>query len=424
VASIVLVLVHVPQHTTVSPIDEYVYIDYLAKVPTQLVVHQGEDTGEYARKYLACNGVRTVGTYPDSLCERPSGSGEALLPNAGATSADLYTPVYFAATWVMAQPLLLLGVDDLTEAGRYTGWTWLAAAAILLYLTLRRWKVPLPVAAGSSLLMVGSLSAYWSNTYISTDAPSLFAGALMLFGITLVAKPGRRGVVLFVLFAVVASVLKLQNLMAVGLAALVLLVLAGFDAFRSGSVWREKLLQFVRDRRTLAAGLAVVCGIVVQGIWVVIRSAIAVGELPDQGVSRPFGKTDLMREAFKFFPGVSAGALSPEALGLTAVIASSLMTAVVLVGVLGLLAVSDRRSLGEGLAASSLLVALLSGPALAIANIAVSGFYFDLPARYGVSLLPSFLACAAVLFSRKAWVSYLIPVIAVVSYVAVLMIHE
>jgi len=273
-------------------------------------------------------------------------------------------------------------------------------------------------------LMVGSLSAYWSNTYISTDAPSLFAGALMMFGLTFVSKSGRRGVVLFVAFAALASALKLQNLMAVGAAALVLLLLAAFDAWGSGPVWRERVMQFLKDKRTLTAGLAVLSGILVQGAWVVIRAALAVGGLPDQGVSRPFGKTDFVREAFKFIPGVSSGAFNPEALGITAVAASSLMAAVILVGVVGLLVASKRRSPGEALALSSLIVGLIAGPALAIANIAVSGFYFDLPARYGMSLLPFFLGCAAVLFSTKAWVGYLIPAVGLISYVEVLVIPE
>ncbi|MFP3394568.1 hypothetical protein SB782_37990, partial [Brevibacillus sp. SIMBA_076] len=43
IASLLVGIVHVPQHKTLSPIDEYQYIDYLAKVPTQGVVHRGEE---------------------------------------------------------------------------------------------------------------------------------------------------------------------------------------------------------------------------------------------------------------------------------------------------------------------------------------------------------------------------------------------
>lgn len=423
-ASLGLVLVHVPQHATVSPIDEYVYIDYLAKVPAEVFVRRGEETGEYARQYLACHGVRTIGYYPEEMCSNPNTSQEARLPNAGLTSADLYTPLYFGATWAMAQPLKLLGVDDLTEAGRYAGWTWLAGAGIFLYLALRRWKISAHIGGGAALLMVGSLSAYWSNTYISTDASALFAGALLLYGTTLLASPTRRNMALFVTFAVIASLLKLQNLMAVGVSVLFLLILAGSGALKKGGRWQEKVSRLVRDRRALTAVVALISAVLAQGVWVVIRSAMAVGDFPDQGVSAPFGKTAFLREMLTFLPGVSIGALNPESLGISGVLASKLLAWVIVAGVLGLLASSRRGSDGEALAVSTFAVALAAGPLLAIANIAVSGYYFALPSRYGMSLLPFFLACAAILFARKAWTGYLFPVLGVVSYLAILSIPE
>ena len=126
VASIAVVVVHVPKHDTVSPIDEYVYIDYYAKVLDQGIVHRGEETGEYAREYLACHGVRAIGDYPEALCPTEGKGRDAAYPNAGATSAGLYTPLYFAITRVLAQPLVWFGVE-LTDAGRAVGGLWLAA---------------------------------------------------------------------------------------------------------------------------------------------------------------------------------------------------------------------------------------------------------------------------------------------------------
>ena len=424
VASLGLVLWHVPLHTTVSPIDEYVYIDYLAKVPTQLVVHRGEETGDYARAYLACNGVRTIGYYPEAMCSTPNPNQEPRLPNGGLTSADLYTPLYFGATWLMAQPLQEFGVEDLTEAGRYSGFVWLAAASILLYLTLRRWKVPVLVAWGAGILLVGSLPAYWSNTYISTDATALFAGALMLFGASLFNRPSRWSIAWLTAFAVVVSLLKLQNLMAVGAVALTLIALASYESFNAEGTLRQRLGSFIRDRRTLAAGISLASAVLAQGIWVVIRSAIAVGALPDQGVSAPFGKTAFLNEALKFFPGVSSGALNPAVFGPGAVVAATVTMWIVLAGVLGLLASSKRGSTDEALVVSALVVALAAGPLLAMVNIQVSGFYFDLPARYGMSLLPIFIACAALLFAQKTWIAWLLPLFGLISYLAVLSIPE
>jgi hypothetical protein len=421
-ASLLLGVWIAPQHATVSPIDEYIYIDYLAKVPTQIMVHKGEDTGSYARLYLSCHGVRTIGYYPESFCKHWVASDVARMPNSGKTTADIYTPLYFGATWLMAQPLQLFGIHDITEAGRLTGWTWLAAAAILLYLSLRRLRVHPATAGGLGLLMVGSLSAYWSNTYISTDATSLLAGSLMLFGLTMLSRPGRRGAILFVVFAVLMTAAKLQNVMAVGAAALILLIMAANDAFRGHGAWRERTREFFRDRRILIAVIAVVASLLVQVAWILIDNALVVGTVADQGISTPFGKKAALAEVFKFFPGVANGAIQPSSVGFAASIAATLMTWVIVAGVLGLLAVAKRGSQHEALALGSFVVALLAGPLLAVATIAASGQYFSLPPRYGMSLLAFFLACAGVLFTRSVWTRYLAPAVGLASYVAVMSI--
>jgi len=419
-AAMILTAWQVPKHDTVSPIDEYVYIDYLAKVPTQLVVHRGEDTGEYARHYLSCHGVRAIGFYPESFCEHWQPSDVERMPQAGKTTADIYTPLYFAATWVMAQPLHLIGVDDLTAAGRLTGWTWLAAAAVLLYLSLRRLRVHPVVAGGLGLLLVGSLPAYWSNTYVSTDATALLAGSLMLFGVTMLLRPGagRRARSLFVLFALLITLAKLQNLMAVAVAALLLAILAAGEAIRGER--GRRMRGFVRDRRLHTAVIALVVALAGQVVWLVIRNAIAVESGAYEGAPAPLSKTALVSEIFKFFPGVAVGALDPAMVGFAARIASTLMTWVIVAGVLGLLAVARRGSSHEALALSSFVVALLAGPLLAVATTAMSGYYFDLPVRYGMSMLSFFLACAGVLFTRSIWTRFLAPGVGILSYVAML----
>ncbi|MGC5169250.1 hypothetical protein ACLQ2Q_01220 [Microbacterium sp. DT81.1] len=420
VAAMVLAVWQVPKHTAVSPIDEYVYIDYLAKVPTQFVVQRGEDTGQYARLYLSCHGVRAIGLYPQSMCTDWQPSDVDRMPQAGKTTADIYTPLYFAATWLMAQPLRLVGVEDLTTAGRLAGWTWLAAAAVLLYLSLRRLRVHPVVAGGLGLLLVGSLPAYWSNTYVSTDATALLAGSLMLFGVTMLLRPGagRGARWLFVLFALLVTLAKMQNLMAVVAAAMVLVILAAGAAFRRER--GRRLHTFVRDHHVHTAVLAFLVALAGQAAWLVIRNAIALESGAYEGAPSPLTATALLREMFKFFPGVSVGALDPEDVGVAAIVASTVMTWVIVAGVLGLLAVARRGSTDEALALSSFVVALLAAPFLALASTVLSGYYVDLVARYGMSLLPFFLACAGVLFTRSIWTRSLAPAVGVLSYGAML----
>lgn len=405
VASLMVTLVHVPGHTMVSPIDEYVYIDYLAKVPTQGVVRHGENTGDYARTTLMCNGVRTLGVYPESQCETAASDADATFPMGGTNSADIYTPFYFAATWVLAQPLTWLGVE-LTEAGRYTGFGWLALAAVMLYLTLRRLKVRPTLAFGLPLLVVGSLPAYWSNTYISTDATALLAGAFMAFLGVHSDTRGRGAVWLLPVAASILTLLKLQNFGAVVVVALFLLIRAAWDAaaLREPAV-PSRLAVWFCDRRTVAGVLALAVPLVLQVGWLLIRSRLAIGVGGDQGTAAPFGATELLEEMFKFFVGPANGALDPSVFGALGIILAAVVAWIGVAGVLGVIATSPRRSLGEALGIAVLVVALTIGPALAVATVISTGYYFYLPSRYGIALIPIFFVCAALVADRKAWVA-------------------
>ena len=418
VASLLVTVVHVPGHAMVSPIDEYVYIDYLAKVPTQLVVRQGEETGEYARKTLMCNGVRTLGVYPESRCETALHDEDASFPMGGTNSADIYTPIYFAATWLLAQPLQWFGVD-LTDAGRSTGFVWLALAAVMLYLTLRRLKVRPALAFGLPLLVVASLPAYWSNTYISTDATALLAGSLMAFLGVHADGRGRGAVWLLPVAASILTLMKLQNFGAVVVVVLFLMIRAAWDAVAPRELpIRIRLVSWLRDTRTLVGILALAVPLLLQVLWLLIRSRLAVGKGGDQGTAIPFGATELLEEMFKFFVGPANGALDPSVFGVLGIILAAVVAWVGVGGVLGVIAASPERSLGEALGVSVFFVALMIGPALSVATIISTGYYFYLPSRYGISLIPIFFVCAALVADRKSWVAYGLMAVGVVGFAA------
>ena len=198
IASLLVGVVHVPQHESLSPIDEYVYVDYFDKVLDQGVVRHGEEVGDFARRELGCRGLRILLPVPDDRCTTAESilSDDSRFPMGGLTSADIYTPLYFAVTRVLAQPLLWTGlVDSPTQAGRLIGTLWLAAAALVFFFALRRLRLGEWAAAGITLLIVGSLPAYWFTTYLSADAPTLLAGAgILLLGLRFV-QGGRVGVV-------------------------------------------------------------------------------------------------------------------------------------------------------------------------------------------------------------------------------------
>ena len=400
IASLLVGIVQVPAHKGVSPVDEYVYIDYLSKVLSQGTVHRGEQTGTYARQQLGCRGLRLLAPTPDARCTLTNAENKELFPFHGATSAYIYTPLYFAITRVLAEPLVWVGVG-LVDAGRFVGAIWLAAAALLLYLALRRLKVHPVVATGAGLLMVGSLPAYWSNTYISTDATALFAGALMLYLATLADE--RRGRVLFVLGAVFVTLLKVQNLAAVAAAAIFLVLRAGIVAYRARGTRWSWIGRTFADSRTIVSLIALGASILAQLAWLVYSTATAVGPAPDMGKVRPLGITSLILQSGLFIDGATKGVgdITTFLKG-PGLIVDYAVSWIAVAGVIGLLMVARWGTRRNIVAIATFVAAVVSAPLLSAVTYVTLGTYPDPPpGRYGVSLVPLFLACASLLLARR-----------------------
>lgn len=417
VASIVFVVVNVERHASVSPIDEYVYIDYVAKVPTQGVVRRGEETGEYARDYLACHGVRTLGVYPESLCAVDGAGDDEDFPNVGMTSADIYTPMYPAITWAGAQLYLLLGAEDLVQAGRYTGMLWLAAAALTLFTALRRMGVPALLAFASSLVILASPPVEWSNTYISTDATVLLAGSLMLLLISRRFASSSSRLMAFSVASVLLVLLKVQNIVAVGFAALYLLMVGIIRTARRVRRGEAAWSSLFRDKDVHVAVTMVGLSVAAQLIWLAIRSAIAVDASPDQGVGATLTASALLNEAVKFLPAVLQFPVPyapPTAQAAVAAIGSLLAAA----GVIGLACARKLGSRQELLGVSVLVVAAGLGPLLAVLTYITAGYYFVLPVRYGLVLAPLCIAALALLIGRKQWPSVVLAAFGAISFIA------
>ena len=399
-AALLVGIVQVPGHKGVSPVDEYVYIDYFAKVATQGTVHRGEQTGTFARQELGCRGLRLLQPAPDARCELKNAENKELFPFHGATSAYIYTPLYFAITRVLAEPLVWAGVG-LVDAGRFVGAIWLAAAALLLYLALRRLRVHPVAATAVGLLMIGSLPAYWSNTYISTDATALFAGGLMLYLATFVLE--RRARILFVVGAAFVTLLKVQNLAAVAAAVLFIVLRAGVAAYRErGSRWGWVGALF-RDSRTITSIVAVVVAVIAQVGWLAYSTATAVGPAPDMGKVRPLGITSIILQAGLFIDGATKGVgdITTFLKG-PGLIVNYAVSWIAVAGVIGLLIVARWGRKRNAIALATFAAAVISAPLLSAVTYVTLGTYPDPPpARYGISLVPLFLACAALLVPAR-----------------------
>ncbi len=403
-ASFVYVGVKAPQHDQFSPYDEFVYLDYLSKVPSQLVIRQNEETGNLAREEISCRGVLNYGDFGER-CHIGTHSNDARYPYAGHTGADIYTPAYFAVTWAVAQPLVWSGVS-LLDAGRLVGGVWLAGGLVTLYVLMSALKIPRRLSIGLTLLVLASPGAYWATTYLSTDAPALLVGAGLGLAAVAVARTTISAWWLIPL-AILAVFLKAQNLAALAL------VVAGLIAYRMWRHFRGSASKpfditrlggaIIRDRIILIASSSFGLAVLAQAAWLRVRALLA---LPADGPAsialdaQAITPATLADEMFKFI--LKAGFADIPA-GAAAMAAGYLLSVATVLGVFGLVLAgrTNVRPVEKIIGSTTLFVALAMGPALAIASQAVAGYYFPLPIRYGLVLLPAFVVCAALFLRRN-----------------------
>ena len=395
-ASLLFVGVQAPQHAQISPYDEYVYLDYLAKVPTQGFVRSGDETGELARNELACRGVLGYGSFGDG-CNVGTHSNDKTYPYNGGTGADIYAPPYFWITWLLTRPLVWAGAS-LLEAGRLVGGIWLALGTSLLYALLRRFSTPKWMAVGLALFVIATPSVYWANTYLSTDAPTIATASLLgILGLR-AARTGK-GFVWLPIVAAVTVLFKIQNLIAVGFVGVAILAALVVEKWSiPGGRWFSATL---RDKRFWIAGLTVLAGILAQAAWLAVRTiSTPPGHVAVKvdSVRLPLTVSSFVNEALRFISTQGTTGASP---GTLATLAGAIVSLFSVAAVLGLVVAGRTRPVPERIIAwCTLGFALAMGPALVLATSSAVGFYFPLPVRYGLILLPAFIVCIAFWLNR------------------------
>lgn len=381
--SILSVGINVARHQQLSPIDEYVYLDYVARVFDDGPVRMGEMTGNVARSYISCEGVAGYGVSNPSACTSQDFSENANYPYGGKTSADIYTPAYFVVAAAFGKSFSSIFGTDILFGARMTGALWLALATLLLYWTMRKLSFSVWLSLIPPALLIGSISTWWSNTFISTDATSTFAGALLLAA--LINFYRRPNFWILPVASVFVTLLKFQNLMAVVLSVLVILIFGLRNTsptnFRNAAIPSKKLVSAV-------ALLSVIGSVLSELIWMTVRKSIAVGTLADQGVATPLGWRSLVAESTKFLDGLTHGVPGFPPQNSIVLASQSALLWLVIGGAFAATVVQERGALLRISSHVWLLIMLIAGPALAIANQFASGFYFSLPSRYALSLLP------------------------------------
>jgi hypothetical protein len=210
----------------------------------------------------------------------------------------------------------------------------------------------------------------------------------------------RRDVVLLLAAASFVTLLKVQNLLAVGVVVLFLVIRAFVEAWSAREVGsRTAFRAVIIDRRIRIAILVTVVPIVLQVAWLWLRSVMPASPPPDQGVSSAFTKEALLNEVLKFLPHSMEGAAPTGSTVLAWV--GSVCSLVLAAAVIGLVLSARSQSVPESVGITALVLALIGGPALAIASAVGAGYYFVLPSRYSITLVPVFILCLVLLSQRK-----------------------
>lgn len=361
-----------------SPYDEWVYYDYITKVPTEGFVRQGEAIGGPALEAMACSGD-TFGprgepcTGPNGTYDRPS-----LYPQQGLTTADLYTPAYFAPTWAIAKVIQFATGMSLLTAARLVGSLWLVAGLIMLYLLCREFRLSKILTLGLGLGIIGQVWAHYAFSYISTDAPSLVVGSTIAFLGARFVKTGRCAGWL-VAASIAGTLLKVTNIFAVGLVVVMLVIYAivrrraQMDAAIPSS---RKMIKWA----VIAAGASALA----QLIWLVIRRATRVGDGPDQGVSADVTLHGLAANVFTFFfprDGINGTSLPP-------VLYTAPFVIIVIAGIFGWFMNTRGWNLHRAWSIATAASFTLFAPLLALSMQLVLGTGAPVSPRYGEPLTP------------------------------------
>lgn len=393
-----------------SPVDEWMYYDYLTKVPDQGVVHRGEPVSEDSLRAMACTGVQVYGPMGDR-CSRAELRAEKF-PFEGITTADTYTPLYFWSTFAGAKVIEAAGVDNFLFAARLTSPLWLALGMLLFYALLRRFRVSDLMIVGLGLIFIGTPLAYWTFSFVGTDAPSFAFGCALLLVAKLISERRVRPWVLMAL-SVLATLFKVTNILGVLLACAFLLAYYLLSRERGArlTALRLRSIRTAEDRHLLVAAVgAGLAAAVAQIVWLIIRAMIAVGPVAPQEYSGVFGLDELGNQALGMLAGtlnsnVTITGASELGYPMPAYLGRPVIWLAVL-GVFGALLIRPRIA---GLATdaarfSVAAVAVTAGPLLATALFLTQDFYFSMPARYGLAIVAGFMLMFGMLFNRNRWV--------------------
>lgn len=392
IASFAFVFSNVAQHSEAfSPLDEWVYYDYVTKVPSQGFVHVGESIGTEALYRMSCFGDADG---PSGIpCDGPNGTYDdpSEYSFKGITSAAGYTPAYFWATWGIANSVSTLTGIDFFKVARATGALWLSAGMLFFFLAFTRLKIPKLVTFGIGLGILALPNTYYAFTFITTDAPTFFWGSLVIFLTIRFIQEGKGALLLF--FASAIGFIFKGTLIFVIAFVIVLLIVALISKLRitSSNFIKLKLIPAI----LVALGMFVFT-LVWNSIWAKFVAANAVGSSPDQGGEVPFTPRPFLDGLFAFIPDLTGGK-SQNLMDYT----SAPMSLIIIAGLVGFLLVSKGFSFERMFGLTAIFCAILLVPAFVALYFLQSGYTVPIEPRYGIALTTALVAPVGLLPNSK-----------------------
>ena len=392
------VALQVHAYTRLSPIDELQHIDSLYKAPAAPA--PGDRVGQEAMRQQDCRGVDAPGFEPGAC--RPLGSFDpGTFQEKGYNTAAANTPIYYTATKGLAEVVeATTPADDLVTAGRLAGGVWLGLGLLITYLAGRRRGVGRAPLLVTGALLAAAPGLQFTGGTITPDAWGLLVGAVLLLAVTWwEERPTNGRTAVLVLVAVVVALVKLTFL--VGVAAVAFYLLLGRAREDADDTGPGPLRRAVTGLVT--GGVAVAAA----GAWLVVvssRPQMDPADLPDM-VTRfqatAFPWTGLMDNSLVLLQPLAA----PVPVGTLSyvVLATSLVSLVLLSGTVAAAVFGAAPPRSTALARATLLAAVLGALALVVMGYVFSSSYFPLPPRYGMALLaPMAVVTASCLRTRTA----------------------
>jgi hypothetical protein len=441
-----LVSLHVRAYTKLSPIDELQHIDYMFRSPGLHPVIAGTLDSKPAMREEACRGIDAVFTLPPC-------SATTLVPtefqDQGYDTAYVHPPTYYDITWAAGEVLKgTTGAKSWVTVWRLVGALWLAAGLLLTYAAgLRMGASRLPLV-GLLLLLASAPSILQTNSTVTPDAASTFIGGAVLYLACRWETGGKWRWTALVGIGFLGTAFKIQNVIVVLMISAYFLFRATTEAETAISAATEppsssKLSQGVSrpvpagaarhatrpsvgvlsDGRIKAVGILVITSGAIAAAWTILQRVTETINPNNLLVSKQFVVSSIslqeIASTFGVFLAPLPGAFIPTSTQNVWISdAVSVLSWLLIAGVVGGALFTAHSHAIAALARATLIAALFGGPIFVVLNFLTTSQYIPIPTRYGFTLLPAMVVCAADAF-RARWVGICVMVTGVLTVVAV-----